>query len=116
VIDELEIALAPVFFGGGRRLFENLREPGPQFRFDSVLAGAAATHLRFVRQLMWPNPYADLSDWNREISTTAPGPKPKSTSPRKPTFPEFTQLGNVPNARPRTKIQKSGASIGAPGL
>ncbi|HMP80649.1 MAG TPA: dihydrofolate reductase family protein, partial [Pirellulaceae bacterium] len=32
VVDELEIALAPVYFGGGRRLFENLSEPGPQFR------------------------------------------------------------------------------------
>ena len=50
VVDELEIALAPVFFGGGRRLFENLREPGPQFRIDNVLDGSAATHLRYVRQ------------------------------------------------------------------
>ncbi len=49
VIDELEIALAPVFFGSGRRLFENLREPGPQFRIDRVLDGPAATHLRYVR-------------------------------------------------------------------
>ena len=49
-IDELEIALAPVLFGGGRRLFENLREPAPQFRIDQVLAGPAATHLRYVRQ------------------------------------------------------------------
>jgi dihydrofolate reductase len=49
VVDELEIALAPVFFGGGRRLFENLREPGPQFRIDRVLDGPAATHLRYVR-------------------------------------------------------------------
>ena len=50
VIDELEIALAPVLFSGGRRLFENLREPGPQFRIDTVLDGPAATHLRYVRQ------------------------------------------------------------------
>jgi dihydrofolate reductase len=50
VVDELEIALAPVMFGGGRRLFENLREPGPQFRIDKVLDGPAATHLRYVRE------------------------------------------------------------------
>jgi len=31
VVDELEIALVPVLFGGGRRLFENLREPCPSF-------------------------------------------------------------------------------------
>ncbi len=49
VVDELEIALAPVMFGGGRRLFENLREPGPKFRIDTVLDGPHATHLRYVR-------------------------------------------------------------------
>ena len=50
VVDELEIALAPVFFGGGRRLFENLRDPGPRLRIDRVLAGPAATHLRYLRR------------------------------------------------------------------
>lgn len=49
LVDELEIALAPVFFGGGRRLFEHLGEPGPTFRIDRVLDGPAATHLRYVR-------------------------------------------------------------------
>jgi dihydrofolate reductase len=48
VVEELEIALAPVLFGSGRRLFENLREPGPRFRIDRVVAGPAATHLRYL--------------------------------------------------------------------
>ena len=50
VVDELEIALAPVLFGSGRRLFENLREPGPRWRIDRVLDGPAATHMRYVRE------------------------------------------------------------------
>jgi dihydrofolate reductase len=49
VVDELEISLVPVLFGGGRRLFENLREPAPRFRIDRVLHTPAATHLRYVR-------------------------------------------------------------------
>ena len=50
VIDELEIALAPVMFGSGRRLFENLHEPLSKFRIDKVVDGSAATHLRYVRE------------------------------------------------------------------
>lgn len=50
VIDELEIALAPVLFGSGRRLFENLGETVPRFRIDKVIEDPAATHLRYVRE------------------------------------------------------------------
>lgn len=50
VIDELEIALAPVLFSGGRRLFDNLHESVSQFRIDNVLDSSTATHLRYVRE------------------------------------------------------------------
>ena len=49
VIEELEIAQAPVLFRGGRRLFENLHDSVSQFRIDRVLPSPAATHLRYVR-------------------------------------------------------------------
>jgi dihydrofolate reductase len=49
VVEELEIALAPVFFGGGRRLFENQQASIPQFRIDRVVDTPDATHLRYVR-------------------------------------------------------------------
>lgn len=49
VVDELEIALAPVLFGSGRRLFENLPEALPQLRIDRALHTPDATHIRYVR-------------------------------------------------------------------
>ncbi|MGE8297408.1 MAG: dihydrofolate reductase family protein [Pseudomonas sp.] len=49
-VDELEIALAPVLFGGGRRLFDRLNEPGSKFRIAEVIDGSEATHLRYVHQ------------------------------------------------------------------
>jgi hypothetical protein len=48
-IDEVEIALVPVLFGGGRRLVEDLTEALPRFRIDRVLDSRMATHLRYVR-------------------------------------------------------------------
>jgi dihydrofolate reductase len=49
-VDELEIALAPVLFGEGRRLFENVPDSVPAFRIDRVVDDPAATHLRYVRE------------------------------------------------------------------
>jgi len=49
VVEELEIGLAPVLFGSGRRLFENVDESVPPFRIDKVLHTPDATHLRYVR-------------------------------------------------------------------
>ena len=50
VVEELEIALAPVLFRSGRRLFENLGDSVSQFRIEKVLDSPAATHLRYVRE------------------------------------------------------------------
>ena len=41
----------PVMFGGGRRLFEHLREPVPRFRIDKVVEGSGATHLRLCARV-----------------------------------------------------------------
>lgn len=49
LVDELEIALAPVMFGGGRRLFENIGDTAPGFKIDKVVDTPSATHLRYVR-------------------------------------------------------------------
>ena len=48
-LDEIEIALAPVLFRGGRRLFEGLSDEAPGYRIDRVIDGPHATHVRYVR-------------------------------------------------------------------
>jgi dihydrofolate reductase len=48
-VDELEIALAPVLFGSGRRLFENIGDTVPGFKIARVLDTPSATHLRYIR-------------------------------------------------------------------
>jgi dihydrofolate reductase len=49
VIDEIEIALAPVLFCGGRRLFENISDTVPGYKIDNVIHNPLATHLRYIR-------------------------------------------------------------------
>jgi hypothetical protein len=38
-----------VFFGSGRRLFENQQASMPQYRIDRVVDTPDATHVRYVR-------------------------------------------------------------------
>ena len=49
-LEELEIAQAPVLFGRGRRLFDDVPESVPGFRIDKVVASPNATLLRYVRE------------------------------------------------------------------
>ena len=49
VVDEIEIALAPVLFCGGRRLFENISDTVPGYKIDNVIPTPLATHLRYTR-------------------------------------------------------------------
>jgi len=47
LIEEIQIHLVPVLFGGGTRLFENLGAAHIQLESTEVIHTAAATHLRF---------------------------------------------------------------------
>ena len=47
LIDEFQVHVAPVFLGGGRRLFDALGDPPPAIELDRVVATPAVTHLRY---------------------------------------------------------------------
>ena len=49
VIEELEIAQAPVIFGGGQRLFEGISDGTSAFRIADVIGGPLATHICYKR-------------------------------------------------------------------
>lgn len=48
LVDELALDVAPVVFGGGRRLFDGVNPDTFRFRIDSVLHSPLVTHLRYV--------------------------------------------------------------------
>jgi len=45
LIDELHLALAPVFLGRGEQLFEGMDLPALGYRCTGAVAGEGATHL-----------------------------------------------------------------------
>jgi dihydrofolate reductase len=47
LIEEFQVHVAPVFLGGGRRLFDALGDPPPAIEVDRVVASPAVTHLRY---------------------------------------------------------------------
>ncbi len=47
LLDELQIHLVPVLFGGGRRLFEHLGTEQPELEPIRMVQGRDATHLRY---------------------------------------------------------------------
>jgi dihydrofolate reductase len=48
LVDEMQIHLAPVFLGTGKRLFENLQSEQFTLKQDRVIVSPLATHLRYV--------------------------------------------------------------------
>lgn len=49
VVDELELAVVPILFGGGRRLFDGIEHVNARLTIDRVIDTQEATHIRYVR-------------------------------------------------------------------
>jgi dihydrofolate reductase len=49
LVDEMEIALVPIFLGAGERLFEDLGVGNPRLVHVATVAAAGVTHLKFTR-------------------------------------------------------------------
>jgi len=49
LLDELTISVAPIFLGGGARLFENLGDPVPELDQVEAIDAPGVTHIRFVK-------------------------------------------------------------------
>ncbi|MDX6402518.1 MAG: hypothetical protein QOF27_3124 [Gaiellaceae bacterium] len=47
LVDEMQIHVAPVFLGGGVRLFDNLGDDLPDLEITRVIASPTVTHLRY---------------------------------------------------------------------
>jgi dihydrofolate reductase len=47
LVDELQIHVAPVFLGGGVRLFESLGDDRPELELTRVVDSPTVTHLRY---------------------------------------------------------------------
>jgi dihydrofolate reductase len=47
LVDELQVHVAPVFLGGGTRLFDNLGEQSPQLELVGAVDAPGVTHLRY---------------------------------------------------------------------
>ena len=49
LVDELHLAVFPVFIGAGERLFDGLDLPALGYRVSQVVAGERATHVVLTR-------------------------------------------------------------------
>lgn len=49
LLDEVVVSVAPIFLGGGARLFDNLGDAPPKLEQVEAVAAPGVTHIRYVR-------------------------------------------------------------------